>query len=50
MKRGRVKERGRVFVVSVKQLIRLGLPIPELWTVGLYFVHSAVVLCEITSA
>jgi len=46
--KGRVKESGRVFLVSIKQLNRLGLSIPKLWTV--YFVHSAVALCEITSA
>jgi len=44
--RRREEERGRVFLVSIKQLSRLG--IPKLWT--LYFVHSAVVLCEISSA
>ena len=48
MKRRVVAERGKVFLVSIKQLSRLGLSIPKLWTV--YFVHSAVVLCEITSA
>jgi len=48
MKRGKDKERGRVFLVRIKQLSGLGMSIPKLWTV--YFVHSAVVLCEITSA
>src|SRR6218665_1565348 len=50
MKRGREEEKGRVFLVSIKQLNRLGLSSPKLWTV--YSVHSAVVLllCEITSA
>jgi len=48
MKIEREKERGRVFLVSIKQLSRLGMSVPKLWTV--YFIHSAVVLCEITSA
>jgi len=48
MKRGRVEERGRVLLVSTMQLSRLELAIPKLWTI--YFVHSAVALCEITSA
>jgi len=48
MKRGREEERERMFLVSVKQSSTLGMSIPTLWT--LYFVHSAVVLCEITSA
>jgi len=48
MKRGREEEKGRVFLVSIKQLSRLGLSIPKLWTI--YFVHSTVALCEITSA
>jgi len=39
---------GRAFLVSIKQLSWLGLSIPKLWTV--YFVYSAVALCEITSA
>ena len=42
MKRGVEEERGRVFLVSIKQLSRF-MSIPKLWTV--YFVHSAVVLC-----
>jgi len=48
MKRGREDEREMVFLVSIKQLNRLGLSIPKLWTV--YFVHTAVILREITSA
>src|SRR6218665_122241 len=48
MKRGVEEERGRVFIVSIKQLSRFGTSFPRLWTV--YFVHIAVVLCEITSA
>jgi len=48
MKRGREEESGRVFLVSIKQLSRLGLPSPILWTV--YFVHGAGALCKIISA
>jgi len=48
MTKCRVEERGWVFLVNIKQLSRLGLSIPKLWTA--YFVHSAVALCEITSA
>ena len=52
MKRGRkeAREGGRegVFLVSIKQLSRLGLSIPKLWTA--YVVHSAVAVCEITIA
>ena len=48
MKRGKEEERGRVFLVSIKQLSRLGMSFPKLCTV--YFVPSAVVLCEISSA
>jgi len=43
MKIGREEERGRVFLVSIKQFSGLGLSIPKLWI--LYFVHSAVALC-----
>jgi len=45
MKRERVDERGKVFLLNVKQLSILELSIPQLWTV--YFVHSAVAPCEI---
>ena len=48
MKRWVEEERGRVFLVNIEPLSRLGLSIPKLRTV--YFVHSAVVLCEMTSA
>ena len=46
----RKEERGTVLlnVVSIKELNRLGMSIPKLRTV--YFVHSAVVLCEKTTA
>ena len=43
------KERGRVFLVCIKQLNRSGMSIPQILTT-VYFVHTTVVLCEITSA
>jgi len=48
MKRGREEESVSMFLVSIKQLSRLGLSIPKLWTV--FFVDSANALCEIVSA
>ena len=48
MKRDREEEKVRVFLVTIRQLCRLGVSLPKLWTV--YLVHSAVVLCEITNA
>jgi len=44
MKIGRVEERGTVFLASIKQLSRLGMSIPKLWTV--YFVHSPAVYAK----
>ena len=40
------EDRWGVFLLSLEQFSRLEISIPKLRRIDLYFVHSAIVLCE----